>query len=102
MRTVRLASLLVVAVLLNTACEKTADSPGKGDSATPYGGADASANGSIGSTPGYLNAAGIEKNPNTGKPAAGATAAPVPATPAAGAVTDTTAKAAKPAAPAKK
>lgn len=94
MRTVRLASLLVAAVLLNTACEKTADSPGKGDSATPYGGADASANGSIGSTPGYLNAAGAEKNPNAGKPAAVAPAvAPAAATPApVGSMADTTTK----------
>ena len=71
MRTVRLASLLIAAVILNTACEKTADSPGKGDTAVPYGGA--GANGSIGSTPGYLNAAGADKNPNA------ATAAPATA-----------------------
>jgi len=73
MRTVRLSSLLVAAAILTTACEKTADSPGKGDTAVPYGGA--GANGSVGSTPGYLNAAGADKNPNTGKPAA-ATATP--------------------------
>ena len=70
MRTVRLASLLIAAVVLNTACEKTADSPGKGDTAVPYGGA--GANGSIGSTPGYLNAAGADKNPNAGAAAASA------------------------------
>ena len=70
MRTVRLASLLIAAVVLNTACEKTADSPGKGDTAVPYGGA--GANGSIGSTPGYLNAAGADKNPNAGAAAAAA------------------------------
>lgn len=79
MRSVRLASLLIAAVALNTACEKTADSPGRGDTATPYGGADASVNGSVGSTPGYLNAAGADKNPNAGKavaaPATGAAAA---------------------------
>ena len=73
MRTVRLASLLIAAVVLNTACEKTADSPGKGDTAVPYGGA--GANGSIGSTPGYLNAAGADKNPNTGAAASPAAAA---------------------------
>lgn len=76
MRTVRLTSLLVGAAILTSACEKTADSPGKGDTAVPYGGA--GANGSVGSTPGYLNAAGADKNPNTGKPAA-ATATPAPA-----------------------
>ena len=73
MRTVRLASLLIAAVVLNTACEKTADSPGKGDTAVPYGGA--GANGSIGSTPGYLNAAGADKNPNAGAAAPAAPAA---------------------------
>jgi hypothetical protein len=73
MRSVRLTLLLVAAAILTTACEKTADSPGKGDTAVPYGGA--GANGSVGSTPGYLNAAGVDKNPNTGKPAA-ATATP--------------------------
>lgn len=83
MRTVRLASLLIAAVVLNTACEKTADSPGKGDTAVPYGGA--GANGSIGSTPGYLNAAGADKNPNAG---AAAPAAPA----AAAAAADTAAK----------
>ena len=62
MRTVRFASLLTAAVVLTSACEKTADSPGKGDTAVPYGGA--GANGSVGSTPGYLNAAGADKNPN--------------------------------------
>lgn len=86
MRTVRLASLLIAAVVLNTACEKTADSPGKGDTAVPYGGA--GANGSVGSTPGYLNAAGADKNPN------GAAAAPAPV------AADTAVKAAEPAAPA--
>ena len=70
MRIVRLATLLIAAVVLNTACEKTADSPGKGDTAVPYGGA--GANGSIGSTPGYLNAAGADKNPNSGAAAAAA------------------------------
>ena len=96
MRTVRLASLLVAAAVLTTACEKTADSPGKGDTAVPYGGA--GANGSVGSTPGYLNAAGVDKNPNNGKaaPAAADTAAkPVPAV-------DAAAKAPAAAAPAKK
>lgn len=80
MRTVRFASMLIAAVLLTAACEKTADSPGKGDTANPYGGADAIANGSVGSTPGYLSAAGVDKNPNTGKAAA---AAPTPGAPAA-------------------
>ncbi len=89
MRTVRFAPLLVAAAVLTTACAKTVDSPGAGDTATPYGGADASANGSVGSTPGYLNAAGADKNPNAGQPAAApAAAAPTPA-PAA----DTSAKA---------
>jgi OmpA-OmpF porin, OOP family len=74
MRIVRLTSLLVAAVAFTTACEKTADSPGKGDTAVPYGGA--GANGSVGSTPGYLNAAGADKNPN---PNAGAVAAPAAA-----------------------
>lgn len=82
MRIVRHASLLIVAAALTTACEKTADSPGKGDTAVPYGGA--GANGSVGSTPGYLNAAGAEKNPNAGKPAA--------ATPTAAPAADSTAK----------
>ena len=68
MRIVRFAPLLVAVAVLASACEKTADSPGKGDTAVPYGGA--GANGSVGSTPGYLNAAGADKNPNTGKPAA--------------------------------
>ncbi|MCC7052446.1 MAG: OmpA family protein [Gemmatimonadaceae bacterium] len=76
MRTIRLASLLTAAVLLS-ACEKTGDSPGKGDTAVPYGGA--GANGSIGSTPGYLNAAGADKAPAaavpTGAPAAAGAAA---------------------------
>lgn len=81
MRTVRLASLLTAAVVLTTACEKTADSPGKGDTAVPYGGA--GVNGSVGSTPGYLNAAGADKNPN---PAA-ASAATAPASAAAAALT---------------
>jgi len=80
MRSVRLASLLIAAVVLNTACEKTGDTPGgKGDTAAPYGGADANANGSIGSTPGYLNAAGEDKNPNRGKPVATPAPAPAPA-----------------------
>ena len=86
MRIVRLASLLVAAAVLTTACEKTADSPGKGDTAVPYGGA--GANGSVGSTPGYLNAAGADKNPNNGK-----AAAPAAATAAAPATADTAAKA---------
>jgi hypothetical protein len=68
MRTVRLATLLFTAAVLTTACEKTADSPGKGDTAVPYGGS--GANGSIGSTPGYLNAAGADKAPGAAKPAA--------------------------------
>ena len=96
MRTVRLASLLVAAVVLTTACEKTADSPGKGDTAVPYGGA--GANGSVGSTPGYLNAAGADKNPNNGK--AAPSAADSTAKPAMAA--DTAAKARAAAAPAKK
>ncbi|MBC7842463.1 MAG: hypothetical protein H7099_09120 [Gemmatimonadaceae bacterium] len=70
MRTVRLAFLLVAAAVLTTACEKTVDSPGKGDTAVPYGGA--GANGSIGSTPGYLNAAGADKAPKATVPAAAA------------------------------
>ena len=89
MRTVRLASLLIAAVVLTTACEKTADSPGKGDTAAPYGGADRTANGSVGSTPGYLNAAGVDKNPNSGAaPSAPAAAMDSTAKPA----TDTAAK----------
>ena len=76
MRTVRFASVLT-AVVLMTACEKTVDSPGKGDTAVPYGGA--GANGSIGSTPGYLNAAGADKNPNPGADKAAAPAAAAPA-----------------------
>ena len=84
MRSVRLASLLIAAVALNTACTKTGDTPGgRGDTAAPYGGADASANGSIGSTPGYLNAAGVDKNPNAGKPAAAPAPTAAPAAPAA-------------------
>jgi len=83
MRSVRLASLLVAAVVLTTGCEKTQDSPGTGDTAVPYGGA--GANGSVGSTPGYLNAAGVDKAP-------AATPAPAPA-PAAPAAADTAAKA---------
>ena len=86
MRTVRFAPLLVAAAVLITACAKTVDSPGAGDTATPYGGADASANGSVGSTPGYLNAAGADKNPNAGKPAAAA------ATPAAAPSADSATK----------
>jgi hypothetical protein len=82
MRSVRLASLLIAAVVLTTACEKTGDRPGgAGDTTTPYGGADASANGSVGSTPGYLNAAGADKNPNAGKAAAAPAAAPAAAAP---------------------
>jgi hypothetical protein len=91
MRTARLASLLIAAAMLTTACAKTADSPGLGDTANPYSGADASANGSVGSTPGYLNAAGADKNPNAGK-AAAAPAAPAPAA-APAAAADTAAKA---------
>ena len=72
MRTVRLASLLTAAVLVS-ACDKTADSPGKGDTAVPYGGA--GANGSIGSTPGYLNAAGADKAPAAAPGAAAPAAA---------------------------
>ena len=74
MRIVRHASLLIAVAVLTAACAKTADSPGKGDTAVPYGGA--GANGSVGSTPGYLNAAGADKNPNNGKPAASAAVAP--------------------------
>jgi hypothetical protein len=74
MRSVRRASLLIAAAVLTMACEKTADSPGKGDTAVPYGGA--GANGSIGSTPGYLNAAGADKAPKAAAPAA---AMPTPA-----------------------
>jgi OmpA-OmpF porin, OOP family len=82
MRIARIASLLIATAAFTTACEKTADSPGRGDTAVPYGGA--GANGSIGSTPGYLNAAGADKNPNPG--AASAAAAPAaPAAPAAAA-----------------
>ncbi len=90
MRIVRPASLLIAAIVLTTACAKTADSPGRGDTATPYGGADASANGSVGSTPGYLNAAGADKNPNAGKPAAAP--APAAAAPTAAPAADTAAK----------
>jgi len=85
MRTVRLATLFIAAVVLNTACEKTGDRPGgKGDTAVPYGGA--GENGSVGSTPGYLNAAGVDKNPNAGTaapaaPAADTSAPPAPAKP---------------------
>jgi hypothetical protein len=71
MRLVRLAPLVLATALL-AACERTGDSPGAGDTPVPYGGA---ANGaSIGETPGYLNAAGADKNPNPG--AAGPAAAP--------------------------
>lgn len=89
MRTVRFTSLLIAVAVLTTACEKTADSPGRGDTANPYSGADASANGSVGSTPGYLNAAGADKNPNAGKPATAPAAASAAsaATPAANADT---------------
>lgn len=86
MRTVRFAPLLVAAAALITACAKTVDSPGAGDTAAPYGGADASANGSVGSTPGYLNAAGADKNPNAGKPAT------APVTPAAAPSADSATK----------
>lgn len=72
MRAVRLASLLTAAALV-AACEKTADSPGKGDTAVPYGGA--GANGSVGSTPGYLNAAGADKAPAAAPGAAAPAAA---------------------------
>jgi hypothetical protein len=95
MRTHRLALLFVAATLLS-ACGKTVDSPGAGDTATPYGGADASANGSIGSTPGYMNAAGSDKNPNAGKPAAAAAAPAVPAADSTAAPAAATAPAAKP------
>ena len=85
MRIVRLASLLIATAVLTTACAKTGDIPGgAGDTAAPYGGA--GVNGSVGSTPGYLNAAGMDKNPN-----AGAAAAPVTA-PATAAPTDTSPK----------
>jgi OmpA-OmpF porin, OOP family len=78
MRIARFASLLIATAAFTTACEKTADSPGRGDTAVPYGGA--GANGSIGSTPGYLNAAGADKNPNPGAAtAAAATAGPAAA-----------------------
>ncbi len=90
MRSLRLASLLIAAVVLTTACAKTADSPGRGDTANPYGGADASANGSVGSTPGYLNAAGADKNPNAGKAAAAPAAAAEPAAAPAAPAADTT------------
>ncbi len=96
MRIVRLASLLVAAAVLTTACEKTADSPGKGDTAVPYGGA--GANGSVGSTPGYLNAAGVDKNPNTGKVAPAAADSAAKSAPA----VDAAAKAPAAATPAKK
>jgi OmpA-OmpF porin, OOP family len=64
MRIARLTSVVIATIAFTTACEKTGDSPGKGDTAVPYGGA--GANGSVGSTPGYLNAAGADKNPNPG------------------------------------
>ena len=81
MRTVRLAFLLSAAAVLTTACEKTVDSPGKGDTAVPYGGA--GANGSIGSTPGYLNAAGADKAPKAAAPSAAPAAEAAPTPPAA-------------------
>ncbi len=87
MRIARPALLLIAAALLTTACEKTGDSPGKGDTVTPYGGA--GANGSVGSTPGYLNAAGADKNPNPGK----SESAPVASAPAPAPTSDTAAKA---------
>lgn len=90
MRTVRLAFVLGAAAVFTTACEKTADSPGKGDTAVPYGGA--GANGSIGSTPGYLNAAGADKAPKAAEPAA-APAATDSTTPPAAAAADTGTKA---------
>jgi OmpA-OmpF porin, OOP family len=73
MRSVRSTSLIALAAVV-AACTSTQDSPGRGDTAVPYGGA--GANGSVGSTPGYLNAAGADKNPN---PNAAADAAPAPA-----------------------
>ena len=77
MRSVRLASLLIAAVVLNTACEKTGDTPGgKGDTLAPYGGANAAEHGSIGSTPGYMNAA-----PGATKPVTYPSAAPNPTPP---------------------
>ena len=90
MRTVRLAFLLSAAAVLTTACEKTADSPGKGDTAVPYGGA--GANGSIGSTPGYLNAAGADKAPKAATPST-APATDAAPTPPAAAPADTGTKA---------
>lgn len=92
MRIVRLATLLLAAVALNTACAKTGDIPGgAGDTVTPYGGA--GANGSVGSTPGYLNAAGADKNPNPGKrDSAPVAAAPAPMDSAATAHSDTSMK----------
>ncbi len=80
MRFARLAPLVAATALL-AACDKTADSPGAGDTPVPYGGA---ANGaSIGQTPGYLNAAGADKNPNPGAVAAPAAAPADSAAPAA-------------------
>jgi hypothetical protein len=94
MRTVRFTSLLLAVAVLTTACEKTADSPGRGDTANPYSGADASANGSVGSTPGYLNAAGADKNPNAGKPATAPVAAPAASAASPAMAADTAKKAA--------
>ena len=100
MRFRRLAPIVAATALL-AACESTQDSPGKGDTAVPYGGA---ANGqSVGQTPGYLNAAGSDRNPNPNAASAapapqGADAARPETTPA-GQPVDTAA-AARPAAPA--
>lgn len=76
MRTVRYAALVTLVAM--AACTSTQDSPGRGDTAVPYGGA--GANGSVGSTPGYLNAAGADKNPspNAAAPAKPDTAAAAP------------------------
>ena len=81
MRLARLAP--VVATALLAACQSTQDSPGRGDTAVPYGGA---ANGtSIGQSAGYFNAAGADKNPNPavtatlGDPNGGTAAAAAPA-----------------------
>ena len=93
MRIARPALLLIAVAALASACAKTGDIPGGAhDTAAPYGGA--GANGSVGSTPGYLNAAGADKNPNAGKPEAApaAAAAATPTDSAAKAPADTTAK----------
>jgi outer membrane protein OmpA-like peptidoglycan-associated protein len=76
MRLARLAPLVAITALV-AACDKTQDSPGRGDTAVPYGGA---ANGqSVGPTPGYLNAAGADRNPNPNAAATAPAAAPAPA-----------------------